>query len=127
MKFGQLIEYNWETFFLKNHIKYVVEKLVTDPFLKNQNWVYFWINSLKFFTVCFTFPTWGYRGLLLPNTKLFLKQKGGLELVSLPHFFSDFLKKIFLALHSMTLTNCFLGFTSWDFEKLYWNCLSHGW
>ena len=55
MKFGQLIEYNWETFFLKNHTENMVEKLVADPFLKNQNWVYFWINSLKFLTVCFCF------------------------------------------------------------------------
>ena len=33
MKLGQLIE----TFFLKNHAQNVVEKLFTDPFLKNQN------------------------------------------------------------------------------------------
>ena len=31
----------------------MVEKLFLDPFLKNQNWVYLWINSLKFYTVCF--------------------------------------------------------------------------
>ena len=32
MKFGQLI-----AFFLKNHTQIVVEKLVPDPFLKNEN------------------------------------------------------------------------------------------
>ena len=32
---------------LKNHIQIVVEKLFPDPFLKKQNWVYLWINSLK--------------------------------------------------------------------------------
>ena len=37
MKFGQLIEYNRKPFFLKNHPQNVVEKLFTDPFLKNQN------------------------------------------------------------------------------------------
>ena len=37
MKFGQLIEYNRETFFLKNHTQNVGEKLFQDPFLKNQS------------------------------------------------------------------------------------------
>ena len=48
MKFGQLIEYNMKTNFLKNHAKNVVEKLVPDPSLKNQNWPFLQINSLKF-------------------------------------------------------------------------------
>ena len=30
-----------------------MEKLLPDPILKNQNWAYLWINSLKFYTVCF--------------------------------------------------------------------------
>ena len=34
----------WETFFLKNHTKNVVEKLFLDPFLKKS---IFWINILK--------------------------------------------------------------------------------
>ena len=42
-----------ETFFTKNHTQNVVEKLFLDPSLKNQNWAYLWINSLKFYTVCF--------------------------------------------------------------------------
>ena len=37
MKFGQLIEYDMETFFMKIHTQNVVEKLFLDPFLKNQN------------------------------------------------------------------------------------------
>ena len=37
MKFGQLIEYNREILFLKNHTQNVVEKLFPGPFLKNQN------------------------------------------------------------------------------------------
>ena len=36
--------------FLKNHAQNVVEKLVPDPFLKNQNLPYSWIKSLKFCT-----------------------------------------------------------------------------
>ena len=35
MKFGQLIEHNVETFFLKNPTQNVVEKLVPDPSLEN--------------------------------------------------------------------------------------------
>ena len=37
MRFGQLIEYNMRTIFLKNHAQIFVEKLFPDPFLKNQN------------------------------------------------------------------------------------------
>ena len=36
----------WGTFSLKNHPQNVVQKLFPDPFLKNQIWEYFWINSL---------------------------------------------------------------------------------
>ena len=37
-KFDQLIEYNMGSIFLKiNHAQNLVEKLVPDPFLKNQN------------------------------------------------------------------------------------------
>ena len=37
MKFGQLIEYDMTNIFLKNHIRNVVDKLFSEPFLKNQN------------------------------------------------------------------------------------------
>ena len=30
-----------------------MEKLFPDPFLKTQNQAYLWINSLKFYTICF--------------------------------------------------------------------------
>ena len=53
MKFGNLIEYNWEILFLKNHTQNVVEKLVSDPSIKNQNWAYLYVNSLKCYKVCF--------------------------------------------------------------------------
>ena len=45
MKFGQLIEYN--IFFLRNHTQNLMEKLLPDPFIKDQNYAYLWINSLK--------------------------------------------------------------------------------
>ena len=50
--FGQLIETR-ETFFFKNHAQHVVENLFPNPFLKNQNWGYLWVNSPKFYAVCF--------------------------------------------------------------------------
>ena len=53
MKFGQLIDYNMRNIFLKNHAKNVVEKLVPDPFVKNQSSTHLWINSLKLYTVSF--------------------------------------------------------------------------
>ena len=38
----------------------MVEKIVPDPSLKNQNWVYLRINTLKFYTDCFcSMPSWG--------------------------------------------------------------------
>ena len=44
---------------MKNHTQNVMEKLVPDPFLKNENWAYLWINSLRFYTVCFyCMPSW---------------------------------------------------------------------
>ena len=39
-----------ETFFWKSYTQNVVEKLVPDPFLKNRNWAYASINTLKFYT-----------------------------------------------------------------------------
>ena len=37
LKFGQLIEYNTRRIFLRNYTQNLEEKLVPDPFLKNQN------------------------------------------------------------------------------------------
>ena len=57
--FGQLIEYNTRNIFLGNHTQNVVDNSFPDSFLKNQNWVYLWINSLKFYTVCsYCMPSW---------------------------------------------------------------------
>ena len=45
--------------FLGNHTQNVVDNSFPDSFLKNQNWVYLWINSLKFYTVCsYCMPSW---------------------------------------------------------------------
>ena len=47
-------------FFLENHTQNVVEKILPGPFLENQNWTNLWIDSLKFYTVCFNYMSiWG--------------------------------------------------------------------
>ena len=46
MKFGQLIEYNRNIFLEMSYIKCGTET-IPDPFLKNQDWLYLWINSLN--------------------------------------------------------------------------------
>ena len=40
------MEKTWKIFFLKNHTQNVAEKLLPDPFLKNQNWSTTWNLSL---------------------------------------------------------------------------------
>ena len=43
----------WDTFYWKHHAQNMLEKLFPGPFLKNQNWTYLWINSLKFYSFYF--------------------------------------------------------------------------
>ena len=89
----------------------MVEKLVPDPFLKNLNWAYLWINSLKFYIVCFyCMPSWGL-SIYIETTlqtacfylisSFFKKVKRGLELVSQPHFLYSFWRKLFILLYSI--------------------------
>ena len=59
VKFGQLIECNIRNIFLEKSCTCVVEKLFSDPFIKNHYWAYLWVNSLKYYTVCFgCMPSW---------------------------------------------------------------------
>ena len=115
MTFGQLkSNITSETFFLKNYVQAVVEKLFLDPFLKYQNWANLWINILNFiqfaFIVC---QVESCRNILkvscrpcaLFSDKAILKTKRGLGLVSLPHFLRDFKKRIFLLLYSINWPN----------------------
>ena len=78
---------------MKNHTRNVVEKLFPDSFLKIKTWAYLWINSPKFYTICF-YCMQSYH-LLLPHIKFFKK----------PHFF----RKIFLLLCSTNRSNLLLG------------------
>ena len=60
-----------ETFFLKNHTQNVLEKLLPEAFIKNQNWAYLWINSLKFFTVSLC-QVEDYRNILKLNAVCYI-------------------------------------------------------
>ena len=106
MKSGQLVEHEKQN---------VVQKLFPVFFLKNQNWAYLWINSLKFYAVCFyCMQSWGlsYRPLAFPSNKVLLKKRErDLELVSQPHFLHDFWRKTSL-LYSIYWPN----FIVWLFE-----------
>ena len=53
MNFGRLIENKMINIFLKNNTHNMMEKLVLDPFMKNQNRAYLRISSLKCYEVCF--------------------------------------------------------------------------
>ena len=54
MKLGQLIEYNMINIFHRQyHTQYVIEKLVSGSFIKNQSRAYLWINILESYKVCF--------------------------------------------------------------------------
>ena len=48
MKFGQLIEYNTRNIFIEKSYAKCAGETIPDPYLKNQNWAYLWINSVKF-------------------------------------------------------------------------------
>ena len=53
MKLAQLIENNMRNIFLENSFAKCSGDTIPDPFLKNKNRTYLWINSLKFYTACF--------------------------------------------------------------------------
>ena len=114
MKFNQLIKYVKRNIFLKSHTQNVVEILFSDPFSKNQNWAYFWINSVKFYIDCFIvcqvedyqkILKLSCRSLAFTSYKAFLKTKRGLELVSLANFMHDFWSKMFILLYSIAWPN----------------------
>ena len=89
------------------------------PLLRNWNWAYLWINSLKFSKVCFNcMPSWRLskyiegklQTLCFWLIESFLrKTKAGLELVFLPNFLHDFSRKVFPLLYFI---NC-LNFIAW--------------
>ena len=63
-KSEHLVEYNMRNSFLEKSYTNMVEKVFPDTSLKYQNWAYFWISSLKFYTVCFYVQIDCYRNIL---------------------------------------------------------------
>ena len=129
--------------FLKNYTQNAVEKLFPEPLLKNQNWAYLWIvwSFIQFVLLHSKLRTikiywnWAAYHLSLPHILHFWKTKRRLKLVSLPHFFYDFWRKIFLLSYSIiwpnfiawlpliheTLSNICIAIVCWpgcDFTKL---------
>ena len=60
LKFGQLIEHNMRSIFLEKPYRKHIEG-TTDSFLKNRNWAYLWINSLRSF-ILFVFIVCQFEG-----------------------------------------------------------------
>ena len=59
MKFGQLIECNMGNNFLKKSYTKCDKETTPRLFSEQLNWACLWINSLKFYTVCFyCMPNW---------------------------------------------------------------------
>ena len=107
MKFCQLIECNMRDIFSKNHIQNVMEKLVPDPFLKHLNWACLWINSLRFYTICFyCLPSWG----LLKHTEAKLQTT----------FF--YLTLSFLKNKNRSGTSLPVSFSAWFWRKVFPGC-----
>ena len=48
MKFGQLIEFNMRNIFVEKSYTKCAGEFSQNPYLKNQNWAYLWIDSVKF-------------------------------------------------------------------------------
>ena len=130
MKFGQLIQYNIKNVFLeKSHTKCDGETM-PDPFLKNQNWAYIWINSVKFYTVCFYCKSsWRlskYIETKLQTTCFYLIQSFFINHKVWNSFSAWFLSKnIYLViLCYQTKFHCLIAFTSWDIgQYMYCNYL----
>ena len=117
----------WEIFFLKYHTKNNMwwRNRTPDPLLKNQNWVYLWINSLKCYSSFLLYvQVKGYQiywnraadCLLFPHIKLFQKNRkrpGSSLHASISEWFLK--KKVsHVTSYSLTKFNCLITFTSGD-------------
>ena len=89
----------------------MVEKLVSDSFMKNRNWTYPWINTLSCYKNWFYYisrpmctkiylkPRWWPFVFTLYKHFFLKKIERDLKLVSLPHFLHDFWRKILLRIY----------------------------
>ena len=114
----------------------MIQKLFADPFLKNQNSAYLWINILKFyiyfvFTVCQVehYRQWlklSCRPLAFTSYQAFLKSKERSGTSFSASFSAWFLKKNIsvVIFYYLTKFQCLVAFTFWDIGKyVYSNCL----
>ena len=127
------------TLFLKNHTYNMVEKILLDLFIKNQNWAYLLINSLKLYTqlVLIVSQVENFQSILklswlaFTSYKAFLKKKKNQNKkrfrTSLRVSFSTrFFKKIFcfVMFYYLTKFHSLVAFTSWDiWQYVYCNYL----
>ena len=112
-----LIEYN-------NHTK-MWWRNYSQTLSKKQNWVYLWINSLKFYSLFFIIyqleDYWSImklscRLLTLNSYKAFLKNKNRSGKTLFASFFTKFLKKnlSYSITWPLTIFNCLVAFNLWD-------------
>ena len=125
MKSGQLIEYKMRNIFSR--------KIIRKMWWINYSQTIFWINSLKFYTICFYFmPNWE------PSKDIefklqatcfclicFLKNKKRSGTSVLVSFSALVFKKIIslVIFYWLTKFHCLVSFTLWDIEYVYCNCL----
>ena len=108
MKFGQLIEYNMNNVFLQKSCTNYGGESNSRTFLwkvkiEHISWSTIW-NIIKFVFIalsCWDLPICIKTAdhLLSPHIKLFQKTKRGLTLVSVPHFFHEFRRKVFFTFY----------------------------
>ena len=98
MRFGQLLEYNMENIFLEKSYTKCGKETIPRPFTK---FVLF-VRQVEGYQYTLRLSC---RPLSFSSYKSCLKNKWGLELVSLPHLLHDFWRKIFLLLYSINWAN----------------------
>ena len=112
----------------------MVEQLFPGLFLKNQIWAYLWINTLKFYTVCFYCTlSWGlskYTETKLQPTYFYfvknifkIRKRSGSSLPS--SFSARFLKEniSLVTFYYLTKFDSLIAFNSWDIgQYVYCNC-----
>ena len=112
----------------------MVEKLVSNPFMKSLNWAYLQINSVKFYTASFhCVSSWGLlqyfetklqttcKGLILSFFEKQKKRSG----ISCLIFWIVFKENVyFFMFYYLTKLNCLVQFTLWDIgQYMYYNSL----
>ena len=115
-----LIEYNMRNIFLEKSYKESDEETTPRPFPKKQNWVYLWINSLKFYSLFIIYQHEDYWNImklscwpLVRNSyKAFKKNKNKSEKSLSASFSTTFLKKniSLVIFYYLTKFHCLVAF-----------------